>query len=124
VTFLDMLDGKVKGYFLLGQNPAVGSANSKLHRLALAQLDWLVVRDLQEIESASFWKDGPELETGELRTDKIPTEMFLMPAASHVEKDGSFTNTDRPTSRSTRARSTARPTRPRRRTRSTATTRS
>src|SRR5207249_904426 len=94
-TAVDMLDGKVKGYFLFGENPAVGSANSRLHRLALAQLDWLVVRDFQEIESASFWKDAPELETGELETTKIGTEVFLLPAATHVEKDGCFTNTQR-----------------------------
>jgi formate dehydrogenase major subunit len=90
-----MLDGRMKGYFLLGETPAVGSANSRLHRLALANLDWLVVRDLVEIESASFWYDSPELETGELRTEAIPTEVFFLPVASHVEKDGSFTNTQR-----------------------------
>jgi formate dehydrogenase major subunit len=94
-TMLDMRDGKVKGFFLLGENPAVGSAHSKLHRLALAQLDWLVVRDLQEIESASFWRDAPEIESGELRTKEIGTEVFLLPAAAHTEKDGSFTNTQR-----------------------------
>ena len=92
---LGMMDGSVKGYFLLGENPAVGSAHSRLHRLALAHLDWLVVRDLVEIESATFWRDAPEIETGELRTGDIPTEVFFMPAASHVEKAGSFTNTQR-----------------------------
>ena len=44
-TMMDMRDGKVKGFFVLGENPAVGSGNSKLHRLAMAELDWLVVRD-------------------------------------------------------------------------------
>jgi formate dehydrogenase major subunit len=92
---LAMLDERMKGYFLLGQNPAVGSANSRLHRLALAKLDWLVVRDLVEVESASFWYDAPEIETGELRPHEIPTEVFFLPAAAHVEKDGSFTNTQR-----------------------------
>jgi len=92
---LDMLDGNMKGYFLLGENPAVGSANSRLHRLALAKLDWLVVRDLVEIESASFWKDAPEIETGELETKEIGTEVFFLPAAAHTEKDGAFTNTQR-----------------------------
>ena len=91
----DMLDGKVKGYFVMGENPAVGSANSRMHRLAMAKLDWLVVRDFQEIETASFWKDGPEIETGELRTEEIGTEIFFLPAAAHTEKDGSFTNTQR-----------------------------
>ena len=90
-----MLDGKVEGFFLFGENPAVGSANSRLHRMAMANLDWLVVRDLVEIESASFWHDAPELETGELKTEEIATEVFLLPAASHVEKSGSFTNTQR-----------------------------
>ena len=90
-----MLDGKVKGYLLLGENPAVGNSNSRLHRLAMAKLDWLVVRDFTEIESAAFWKDGPEIETGELVTEEIPTEVFFLPAATHVEKDGSFTNTQR-----------------------------
>jgi len=92
---LDMLDGDLEGYFLLGENPAVGSSNSRLHRLGLANLDWLVVRDLQEIESAAFWREGPEIESGELVTSEIGTEVFFLPAASHVEKDGSFTNTQR-----------------------------
>ncbi|MGH9106161.1 MAG: molybdopterin dinucleotide binding domain-containing protein, partial [Acidimicrobiales bacterium] len=76
-------------------NPSVGSANGKMQRLGLAHLDWLVVRDLMAIEPATFWLDGPEIETGELRTKEIPTEVFLMPAAAHTEKAGSFTNTQR-----------------------------
>jgi formate dehydrogenase major subunit len=92
---LGMLDGTVKGYFLFGQNPAVGSSNSRMHRLALAELDWLVVRDLVEIESATFWLDGPEIETGEMTTADVGTEVFLLPAAAHTEKDGTFTNTQR-----------------------------
>jgi formate dehydrogenase major subunit len=94
-TVLDMLDGKVKGLFLLGENPAVGSAHGKLQRLAMAQLDWLVVRDFTEIESASWWYDGPEIETGECKPEDTGTEVFFLPAAAHVEKDGSFTNTQR-----------------------------
>jgi formate dehydrogenase major subunit len=94
-TILDMRDGKVHGFFLLGENPAVGSAHAKIHRLAMAELKWLVVRDFQEIESASFWHDAPEIETGELATSDIATEVFFLPAAAHTEKDGSFTNTQR-----------------------------
>ncbi len=92
---LKMLDGGVKGMFCVGQNPTVGSANSKLMRLALAKLDWLVVRDFQPIESATFWKDSPEHESGEVRAQDIQTEVFFLPAAAHTEKDGSFTNTQR-----------------------------
>jgi formate dehydrogenase major subunit len=94
-TIQQMLKGKVKGYLIVGENPAVGSANGRANRLALSKLDWLVVRDLVEIESAAYWYDSPEVETGELRPEQIPTEVFFMPAASHVEKDGSFTNTQR-----------------------------
>jgi len=92
---LDMIDGKICGYFLLGQNPAVGSAHGRAQRLGMANLDWLVVRDLYEIESATFWKNGPEIETGEIVTEECRTEVFLLPAAAHVEKEGSFTQTQR-----------------------------
>ncbi|MBV8563588.1 MAG: molybdopterin-dependent oxidoreductase, partial [Actinobacteria bacterium] len=94
-TIEQMLKGKVKGYIVAGENPAVGHANGKAHRLALAKLDWLVVRDCIEIETASFWYDSQEVESGELKPEEIPTEIFFMPAASHTEKDGSFTNTQR-----------------------------
>jgi formate dehydrogenase major subunit len=94
-TTMSMLDGDVEGYFLLGQNPAVGSANGRMQRRAMARLKWLVVRDLQLIESATWWKDSPEIASGELRTEDIETEVFFMPAASHVEKAGSFTQTQR-----------------------------
>jgi formate dehydrogenase major subunit len=94
-TVLAQLDGTCKGYFLFGQNPAVGSANARMQRLGMAKLDWLVVRDFVQIESATWWKDGPEIETGELRTEDIGTEVFFLPAAAHTEKDGSFTNTQR-----------------------------
>ncbi|MDQ3979134.1 MAG: molybdopterin-dependent oxidoreductase, partial [Actinomycetota bacterium] len=64
-------------------------------RLGMANLDWLVVRDLFAIESATWWKDGPEVETGEIVPTACRTEVFLLPAASHVEKEGTFTQTQR-----------------------------
>jgi formate dehydrogenase major subunit len=94
-TTMRMLDGGVEGFFVMGQNPAVGSQHAGLQRRALAKLKWLVVRDLAEIETATFWRDSPEVHSGELRTEDIQTEVFLMPAASHVEKEGCFTNTQR-----------------------------
>jgi formate dehydrogenase major subunit len=94
-TVKAMIEGRCKGYFVVGENPAVGSANGKMQRLGLAALDWLVVRDMQMIETATFWKDGPEIETGELVTEEIGTEIFFLPAASHIEKAGSFTQTQR-----------------------------
>jgi formate dehydrogenase major subunit len=93
--WLDMADGKLEGLFVMGQNPAVGAPNARLERKALSKLKWLVVRDLVEIETATFWLDSPEIANGELRTEEIDTEVFLFPAASHVEKAGTFTNTQR-----------------------------
>jgi len=94
-TVAAQLAGACKGYFLMGENPAVGSANGRMQRMGLANLDWLVVRDLAMIESATFWQNGPEIETGEMRTEDIGTEVFFLPAAAHTEKSGSFTNTQR-----------------------------
>jgi formate dehydrogenase major subunit len=86
-----MARGGVKGYFLFGQNPGGGGPNAGLHRAGLRKLDWLVVCDWFEIESAVFWKSDP---TGPPPAD-IKTEVFFIPAAGHVEKEGSLTNTQR-----------------------------
>ena len=91
----DMIDGLISGYFLLGQNPAVGSAHGRAQRLGMANLDWLVVRDLFLIESATFWESSPEVATGEIDPATCRTEVFFLPAASHVEKEGTFTQTQR-----------------------------
>ncbi len=56
-----MRDGLMRGLFCMGQNPAVGGQNAILARRALARLDWLVVRDVHEIETAAFWYDAPEV---------------------------------------------------------------
>lgn len=94
-TVMRMLRDEIDGYFILGQNPAVGSANGRMQRLGMSHLKWLVVRDYSMIESATWWKDGPEIESGELRTEDIETEVFFLPAANHMEKSGTFTQTQR-----------------------------
>ena len=92
----EMADGNVEGLFIMGQNPSVGAQNARMERRALAKLKWLVVRDLVEIEPAVFWRaDQPEVKRGELETEEIETEVFLMPAAGHAEKEGAFTQTQR-----------------------------
>ncbi len=93
--WLEMMDGKMEGLFVMGQNPAVAGPNSGMERRALAKLKWLVVREMVETETASFWYDSPEVLRGETRPEDIQTEIFLMPAAGHAEKDGTFTNTQR-----------------------------
>jgi formate dehydrogenase major subunit len=94
-TVMSMLEDEVDGYFVFGQNPAVGSAHGRMQRLGMSHLKWLVVRDFSLIETATWWKDGPEIASGELRTEDIETEVFFMPAATHVEKAGTFTQTQR-----------------------------
>ena len=92
---VDMDEDRIEGFFVMGQNPAVGSQNARFERRALSHLKWLVVRDLVEIETASFWYNSPEIERGELKTEDIGTEIFLFPAAGHAEKQGAFTQTQR-----------------------------
>ncbi len=79
------------GYFLFGQNPGGGGPNAGLHRAGLRNLDWLVVLDWFETESAVFWKSDP---TGPPPSD-IKTEVFFIPAAAAPEKEGTLTNTQR-----------------------------
>ena len=84
-----MLAGDIKGLFCFGQNPAVGGANARLIRAGLDKLEWMVVADLFEHETAGFWK-RPGTDPA-----KIPTEVFVLPAASGVEKEGSIVNSGR-----------------------------
>jgi formate dehydrogenase major subunit len=87
--FVDMYEGKIKGFLADGQNPAVGGPNAKLAREAMAKLDWLLVVDIFLTETAEFWK-APGVQAKD-----INTEVFFLPAAPAAEKDGSLTNTMR-----------------------------
>jgi formate dehydrogenase major subunit len=91
LTFDRMARGEMTGYFVLGQNPAGGGPNAGLHRAGLRKLDWLVVLDWFPTETATFWKDDPDAPP----PSEIPTEVFLIPAASSAEKEGTLTNTQR-----------------------------
>ena len=94
-TVSEMADGKVQGYFVVGENPTVGSMHGSLHRKGLRKLRWLVVRDFALTETAEFWRTAPEIARGEVKPEEIETEVFFFPAATHTEKSGSFTNTQR-----------------------------
>jgi len=91
VTMDRMARGELTGYFLFGQNPAGGGLNAGLQRAGLRNLDWLVVADWFETESAVFWKDDP---TGPPPA-RVKTEVFFLPAAASPEKEGTLTNTQR-----------------------------
>ena len=81
--------GEIKGLFCFGDNPVVGGANTSAKRRAQAKLDWLVVSDMYENETAAFWK-APDMNPAD-----VDTEVFLLPACLHFEKDGTVTNSGR-----------------------------
>jgi formate dehydrogenase major subunit len=92
--FVAMNEGRVKGMFCIGQNPAT-SLNAKVERAGLRKLEWLVVKDNWLHETAMFWKTSPEVRAGEVSTADIATEVFFFPSSQVAEYDGSFTNTQR-----------------------------
>ena len=87
--FEAMGQGKIKGLWVWGQNPAVGGPNSSGEREALGNLDWLVVADIWMNETSEFWKRPGVTPSG------IKTEVFVLPAACSYEKEGSITNSSR-----------------------------
>ncbi|MBO0849336.1 MAG: molybdopterin-dependent oxidoreductase, partial [Pseudonocardia sp.] len=68
--------GGVRGMYMLGENPFLSDPNINKVRRALASLDFLVVQDIFLTETAEFAD-------------------VILPASSYLEKDGSYTNTDR-----------------------------
>ena len=89
VLFDQMFKGKFEGFFAWGQNPACSGANANKTRKALAKLKWMVNVNLFDNETGSFWK-GPGVNPKE-----VQTEVFQLPCASSVEKEGSLTNSGR-----------------------------
>ncbi len=87
--FEAMQSGQVQGLLVFGQNPAVSSPDAQRPIQALERLQWLVVVDLFETETAAFWnRPGAN-------AHQIATEVFLLPAAAWIEKEGSLTNSGR-----------------------------
>ncbi len=87
--FKNMYDGKIKGLLCFGMNPAVSGPNQTQTVQGLEKLEWMVVTDLWETESANFWK-RPGVDP-----TSIKTEVFVLPAACSYEKEGSVTNSSR-----------------------------
>ena len=92
---LSMANGVMKGQYVFGQNPLVGSVNVNMIETGMAKLEWLVVRDFAMTETADFWRDGRRVRSGETRPEEIGTEVFFFPAAMPGEKEGTVTNTSR-----------------------------
>ncbi len=87
--FEDMYAGKIQGLWLLGQNPAVSGPNSRLEREALKKLKWMVVQEIFDTETCSFWR-APGVKPAD-----IQTEVFILPAADAMEKEGSIVTSGR-----------------------------
>jgi formate dehydrogenase major subunit len=83
-----MYAGKIQGFLDFGMNPVAGGPNTEKMIAALSKLDWCVIVEAFETETAQFWKVAKE-------PAKVQTEVFLLPAAIFAEKDGSFSNSSR-----------------------------
>ena len=71
-----ILDGKIHGMYIMGENPAMSDPNLNHARAALAALDHLVVQDMFLTETTAFAD-------------------VILPASGWAEKDGTVSNTDR-----------------------------
>ena len=88
-TWNRMRDGKVKGYFVWGMNPAHFAPNASNARRGLAKLDWMVVSDIVPTETSDFWKE-PGFDVKSCKT-----EIYRLPAALIYERPGSIVNSGR-----------------------------
>ena len=70
------LQGGVRGMYMMGENPFLSDPNINKVRKALSALDFLVVQDIFLTETAEFAD-------------------VILPATSYLEKEGTYTNTDR-----------------------------
>ncbi len=82
-------NGGFEGMVFMGTNPIVGGPDVNAIASGMDKLKWLVAVDLWETESSVFWK-RPGVDP-----KSIDTEVFLLPAASSVEKEGSISNSGR-----------------------------
>ena len=71
-----ILEGNIRGMYIMGENPAMSDPNLNHARAALAALDHLVVQDMFLTETAAFAD-------------------VILPASGWAEKDGTVSNTDR-----------------------------
>jgi formate dehydrogenase major subunit len=92
-AFLKLMErlqgGGFEGLVCMGMNPLVGAPDLNAVADGLGKLKWLVTADLWETETSVFWKrPGADPKS-------IDTEVFQLPAASSVEKEGSISNSGR-----------------------------
>jgi predicted molibdopterin-dependent oxidoreductase YjgC len=80
LTLIEMMEaaaeGTIKFMYVLGENPLVSDPNTTRVRAALENLDFLVVQDIMETDTAALAD-------------------VVLPGACWAEKEGTFTNTER-----------------------------
>ncbi len=80
LTYMEMFkaatQGQVKAMYIMGENPMLSGPDLALVQRGLERLDFLVVQDIFMTETGRFAD-------------------IILPAGSHAEKDGTFTNTER-----------------------------
>jgi len=90
LTLFDKMEkGQFKGLLAWGMNPACSGANAEKNRRAMGNLDWLVNVNIFPNETGWFW-EGPGMDP-----TKVKTEVFFLPCAVSIEKEGSITNSGR-----------------------------
>ncbi len=75
-TFSAALEGKIRGLYICGENPAVSDPDTNHIIKALESLEFLVVQDLFMTKTATYAD-------------------VILPGMSYAEKEGTFTNTER-----------------------------
>lgn len=74
--FHQILEGKIKALYVIGENPALSEPDLTRVRDALGKLEFLACQDIFENETTEF-------------------AHVVLPAVTFAEKDGTFTNTER-----------------------------
>ncbi len=88
-TMDEMYAGKIEGFIAYASNLAVSQPNARKVRKALQKLKWMINVNIFDNETASFWR-APDVDP-----KTIDTEVFLLPAAATMEKEGSQSNSGR-----------------------------
>lgn len=84
-----MYRGKIRGGFIFGVNPANSFSNTNKVRAALDKLDWLVCSEIHNSETTDNWKRPG------VNPKDVKTEVFLLPSAQRIEKEGTISNSGR-----------------------------
>ena len=80
---------KMRGAFIVGVNPCQSFPDSNKIRSALDNLDWLVMGEIHHSETSDNWhRPGVD-------PKKMKTEVFFLPSAQRIEKEGTVSNSGR-----------------------------